>query len=214
MNKYYIYTHTRNGEALPFYVGKGFGNRAYRTDRSKFWKRVAKDGYTIEFKFQNLSEEDAFQIERDMIKTYGRRNLGNGCLVNLTDGGDGVSGYIHSEKSKRNISESLKGRPQPPLSDETKRKLSESLKGRTFSDETRKKISEACKGKPRSEEHRRNLSEACKGKTKPPRSEEHQRKLSDAKKGKTRAPFSEETKRKMRDARKQYWKLRKEKSYE
>ena len=158
MNKYYIYTHTRNGETLPFYVGKGFGSRAYSLHRrSQFWRNVAKDGYDIRIEIPNLSEDEAFQLEREIIKTYGRRDVGTGCLVNLTDGGEGTSGHIHSKK--------------------TKRKMSESQKGKTRSDETKRKMSDAKKGNPRSKEHSRKLSESQKGRT---FSDEHKRKLREA----------------------------------
>ena len=183
MNQYYIYTHTRNGETLPFYVGKGFGRRAYSLKaRSKFWKRVAKYGYTIQIEIPNLSEDEAFQLESEIIKTYGRRDLGTGCLVNLTDGGEGASGYIHSEETCAKIGRAQKGKT---LSEETRKKVAEARKGKTrapFSDDHKRKISEAKKGKPRSDEHKRKLSESLKGKPKPPRSDDHRRKISEARK--------------------------------
>jgi hypothetical protein len=37
-------------------------------------------------------------IEKYYIRKYGRRDLGTGCLVNLTDGGEGVSGLVCSTK--------------------------------------------------------------------------------------------------------------------
>ena len=190
MNKYYVYTHTRIGDALPFYVGKGFGKRAYRTSyRSKYWRNVAKDGYDVRIEITDLSEDEAFQLEREIIKTYGRRDLGTGCLVNLTDGGEGPSGYIKS--------------------DDHKRKISEAAKGKTRSEKTKQKISDAKKGKTQSEEHKRKLSQSKKGKT---LSDDHKRKISDAKAGKTRASFSDDTKRKMSEKAKERWARRKEKN--
>lgn len=172
LKQYYIYTHTRVGDEHPFYVGKGFGNRAYSTQsRSQFWKNVAKDGYRIEFEFENLSEEDAFQMEKDMIKMYGRRDLGTGCLVNLTGGGEGSSGWVHSEESRKKISKVKKGNTYmkgKTLSEETKSKMSKAKKGNLSktgmktSEETKRKISEAQKGKIFSDKHKQKMSEKAK----------------------------------------------------
>ena len=46
-----------------------------------------------------------------MITQFGRRELG-GKLVNLTDGGEGVSGYIYSDERKQQISEYFKAHPE------------------------------------------------------------------------------------------------------
>jgi len=49
-------------------------------------------------------------------------------------------------------------------SEKTRRKISETLKGRHLSEDTRKKLSKAIKGKHRSKETKRKISEAKKGK--------------------------------------------------
>ena len=74
MNKFYVYVHYRLDTNKPFYVGKGFGNRA------------------------DISEDQAFELETFLIEFIGRKHLGLGPLVNMTDGGDGVGGYIWSEE--------------------------------------------------------------------------------------------------------------------
>lgn len=89
------------------------------------------------------------------------------------------SGKIHSEESKKKMSESHKGNRH---SDETKRKISEHHRqkgkplpkeareillksniGKHRSEETKRKLSEALKGKPLSIEHKKNISESLKG---------------------------------------------------
>jgi hypothetical protein len=49
------------------------------------------------------SEEYAFAMERAIISVLGRRNIGTGSLVNLTEGGEGASGVVHSEETKNLI---------------------------------------------------------------------------------------------------------------
>jgi hypothetical protein len=187
---YYTYAYLRE-DRTPYYIGKGQGNRAYR--RSKKRINPPKDKSRIIYLKQNLTEEEAFKHEIYMIAVFGRKDLGTGILHNRTDGGEGGSGAIVSEETRRKLSEAGKSRI---FSEETRRKLSEASKGRTHSEETKIKMSEAAKCKTFSEETRIKLSASSKGKT---HSEETKIKMSEAAKGKT---FSEETRRKISEANK------------
>lgn len=88
---FYVYLHRRKTDGKVFYVGKGTRYRAYSDlRRSDYWKRiVAKYGYTVEFYATGLQEWYAFELEKELIAYYGRENL-----CNLTDGGEGSSGWI------------------------------------------------------------------------------------------------------------------------
>ncbi len=99
---YYVYLHKKKTTGEVFYVGKGSGNRAWRLEgRNKFWHKIVnKHDYDIEIHSDNLQEWYAFELEKDLIAYYGRRQLGKGTLVNLSDGGEGVGGWIPSEKFK------------------------------------------------------------------------------------------------------------------
>ena len=175
---YYTYAYLRE-DRTPYYIGKGTGNRIYSTWRIN---NPPKDKSRIIFLKQNLTEEEAFKHEIYMIAVFGRKDLGTGILRNRTDGGEGSSGAIRSEETRRKISEASKGRT---LSEEHKRKLIEANKGKTHSEESKRKMSEAHKNP--SEETKRKMSEAKKGKTPwnkgKTHSEETKRKISEAKKG-------------------------------
>ena len=188
--EYYTYAYLRE-DGTPYYIGKGKDKRAYKREKNDI--KPPKDKSRIIYLKQNLTEEQAFRHEVYMIAMFGRKDLGTGILHNRTNGGDGVSGAVVSDETKRKISETRKGITH---SEESRRKMSEAHKGKTHSEESRRKISETRKGKTLSEETKRKLSEVRKGKT---FSEEHKRKLSESQKGKT---LSEETKRKLSEVRK------------
>jgi len=205
---------------VPFYVGKGKGYRYYvschlygnnhnRSLKNKI-RKVSVDNIKIHFLHKDISEEEAFYWESYWIKYIGRRDKKEGTLCNLTDGGEGDSGYIISEETKRKIGKANKGHPGVQHTKEARRKISEANKGKKLSEETKRKISKALKGKNScmygktpSEETKRKMSKAHKGKNnhmygKTP-SEETKRKISKALKG---YKHSEETKRKMSKAHK------------
>jgi len=154
MNKYYVYGHYRaDGDETPFYIGKGCGTRAWSTyKRSKFWKRtVAKHGLEVRILADNLDENTAFRMEEDFIYIHGRRDLGQGPLCNLTNGGDGPSGHIHTAETKARMSASKMG--------------NRNARGFVHTAETRAKVSSAHKGRVHSPEHRAKNGAAQKGHT-------------------------------------------------
>jgi hypothetical protein len=105
-----------------------------------------------------------------------------------------MTGFRHSEETKRRISLAGKGRPH---TSEHRKRISESLTGTKHSDLTRSNMREAKKRSPMSEEGRRKLSELKRGK---PMSEETRKKMSESKIGKKRGPASDETKRKISES--------------
>lgn len=99
--KFYTYIFLRSTKSTigdigsPYYIGKGHGKRAFVKR-----KNAPKDKFNIKLIAENMNEADAFQLEMLLIKQYGRIDLGTGCLRNLTDGGDGVSGRLWSDEDK------------------------------------------------------------------------------------------------------------------
>ena len=176
---YYTYAYLRE-DKTPYYIGKGNGNRIY--SKQKYIK-PPKDKSRIIYLKQNLTEEEAFRHEIYMIDVFGRKDLGTGILHNRTNGGEGTSGWVPSEETRKRISEANKN-----PSEETRRKKSDANKGKTLSEEHKRKIGEVGKGKIISEEHKKKLSEAQKGEKNhnygKTASEESRKKMSDAHKGK------------------------------
>jgi len=211
----------------PFYVGKGKNkqylshlkeamlNKSRNTFKIRKINKIKRAGFLpLIIKVEkNMTENKSFDLETELIKKIGRTNLGTGPLVNLTDGGEGPSGRIVSEETKRKIGEFQKGKI---VSEETGKKISEANRGKKRSKETKRKQSEAQKGeknpnwgKPLSEETKILLSEKSKlwwsipenrkkglevrkGKK---HTEEAKRKISEGNKGKI---VSEETGKKIR----------------
>lgn len=103
MNNYYVYLHRKATNGEVFYVGKGSGNRAWsKGNRSKFWKDTAnKYGFTVEIYIVNVQEWYAYEVERELIAYYGRRDKGTGTLVNMTNGGGGKYSEYDDYKRER-----------------------------------------------------------------------------------------------------------------
>lgn len=97
-----VYTHSKpTGEV--FYVGKGTIKRSKATDnRNKHWHNVVnKYGFEVKVVAEYSQEEDALRHEIELIAKY--RADGN-KLVNVTAGGEGVSGYVHTDESRKKMS--------------------------------------------------------------------------------------------------------------
>ena len=139
--EYYTYAYLRE-DRTPYYIGKGKGNRAYRR-RNKGIK-PPKDKSRILILKKNLTEEESFRHEIYMIAVFGRKDLGTGILHNKTDGGDGTSGWIPSEETKKKISEKATGRI---MSENDRLQMSKSQIGRKHPEEVKKKISQKQLGK-------------------------------------------------------------------
>ena len=108
-----VYTHTRLDTNIVFYVGIGnTEKRAYiKSNRSAHWKRIInKHGYNVEIIENNLSWDNACEREKYWINFYGRLDLNEGNLINLTNGGEGTSGSVRSEEFRKKMSEVRQGK--------------------------------------------------------------------------------------------------------
>lgn len=114
-NIYYVYFYLRSKDSetakagTPYYVGKGKGGRC--NDRRRKIP-VPKDSSKIILVEQDLTELQAFILERYYIRWFGRKDNGTGILGNRTNGGEGASGKVYTEEERKLISERSKG-PNP-----------------------------------------------------------------------------------------------------
>jgi NUMOD3 motif len=122
---FYVYLLYRDDEqTLPFYVGKGKGRRMWwhegdylreKSHKMAIIKKILREGRTVpKRKLDCDNEADAFATEIYFIARYGRLDLGTGVLANLTDGGEGGSGYVQSAEAIAKMGAANRGRKQSP----------------------------------------------------------------------------------------------------
>lgn len=152
---FYVYQHIKADTGEIFYVGKGMGRRAYdKYHRSKYWKHIeAKHGVTIEFIKEDITEPESLELEIATIEKYRQQGL---RLINMTDGGDGTTGYAHTDEHKKMMSAALSGennhrfgkigtRKGAVVTPETLEKQRLSHLGKALPEEQKKKIRESTK---------------------------------------------------------------------
>jgi hypothetical protein len=157
----------------PFYCGKTVIDpqkrlKNHRYDASRYKDRpIAKrlsavgDFIRIDIMDTVLSHEGWAERERFWIATI--RHFYPDC-VNVSRGGDGVPGLVHSAETRARISRAKKG---CEVSLESRAKRSATQKGRVFSEEHRAKIKESRRGQIFSAEVRAKMSAAHVGKILP-----------------------------------------------
>jgi hypothetical protein len=178
MRSFYVYTFKADDDALPFYVGKGTSTRAKDhlaicqrpASCSRFHRKLksmldADLSPCIEIVADGLSENEALQLEIELIGKYGRLGIDDGgILLNVLEGGDnppnhkgrkfagrkppstkGRSGRVWTEADRQRHSQIMLSRMKDP---ETREKCSAAKRGRPIklSDESRAKIAAAIRG--------------------------------------------------------------------
>lgn len=214
---FYVYEHRRLDTGAVFYVGKGSGGRLKVTQhRSPHWNNVAsKAGWSARIVFRSEDEELVLLVEQELIR---KRRMEGTALVNLTDGGEGMSGYKFPKEVIDRRSASQRGQKRPaistalrglPKSPEHRAKLAESHRGMKASHQTRIRMSETRKGRAspmlgkfHSLESRQRISSAVSGERNPFHGNRHsietKRRLSELNLGKK---LSEETRQRMSETR-------------
>lgn len=142
-----VYKHIRKDTNEVFYIGIGKSEkRAYdmKHHRSEFHQNISKRGVNVEIIYEGLTWKDACKKERQLIQSYGRRDLGLGTLVNMTDGGDGGYGMIMTDEAKEKIRQFQLSQDTPwkhrPVREEVKEKIRKTLTGRKRPEEVVEKL--------------------------------------------------------------------------
>lgn len=149
---FYTYLWLRE-DGTPYYVGKGRDNRAFIKHGHR--ASVPPKGSIILQEFS--SEEDAFAAEKFLISYYGRKDLSEGRLINLTDGGEG-----HSNPSEITRHKMRKAKEGVSQTSEHRKNISRAAQlGSTGKASpsllVRKRISEKLLGTKQTSEHVRNV---------------------------------------------------------
>lgn len=148
---YYIGMHSTSN------LNDGYSGGGTRLGNSK--RKYGKDTHIKEIlEFLN-DRESLAKREAEIVN---EQFLQDPACMNLIVGGNGggsMTGKHHSEQSKKQISDSNKGKPKQPFTEERKLKLSESMKGKTVGNKSRTGLSN-------SEESKRKASASMIGKNK------------------------------------------------
>lgn len=154
---FYVYFHFRKSDGQLFYIGKGKNDRAWSfKNRNRHWRNtVAKHDFEVAFFARDLTETKAFEIETLLIDTFGVANL-----ANMTNGGDGVSGYVFTAEDREKMAKAQRGRKHP---EHVKQKISAAHIGMIYNEETRQKLSASARGRTISEVNKEKLRNALQG---------------------------------------------------
>lgn len=105
---FYVYVYRDiEKDNIPFYVGKGIKNRYCDVGSRKYNRhlynkihQLRQHGYKVcdftTIEKDGMTAECALDLEIELIKKWGRRDLNTGILLNMTDGGDGVINIRHN----------------------------------------------------------------------------------------------------------------------
>ena len=182
MNEFYVYGYVRLDTNTYFYIGKGKNNRYLRLDNRKphFLNIINKTNVAVEILYDNLTEEEAFELEQSTIEDlvfnegYSIDIPNYNCtksesnLVNLTWGGDGTCGYS-VQQSQETITKRIEKNKGQKRNKEQRDNISKGIiksieehpekfkhlgnrKGAVLSQEIKDKISVGNKGKIRTQE--------------------------------------------------------------
>ena len=176
-NKWTVYCHTNkfNNKKYVGITSKSVNARwkngkGYKTSPhfNSAIKKYGWDNFKHEILLSNLTREEAEQKEKEYISKWNLTDKNFG--YNLTEGGEGTSGYKVSEKAKRKMSERMKGENHPfygkKMSKEFCLAVSNGRKGIKFTEEHKNNLRKSHLGARLSEEHKNKIRENSPNKVK------------------------------------------------
>jgi len=223
----YIITNKQNGKSYVGITTRKIARRWYEHCYlgnscgqllNKAINKYGIDAFEIQVVASAKTISDLKELEKQLIVQY-QTKVPNG--YNLTDGGDGLTGYRHTEEDKKRNGDLKRGTVH---SDETKQKMKDAhtgknnhFYGKSHSEETKQRISATKQanptrywlGKQRNEETCKKISKSLTGQLGRPHTEESKKKISAAHIGKKQGSPSLETRLKLSLATKKVWEQRK-----
>ncbi|MBQ9479005.1 MAG: GIY-YIG nuclease family protein [Selenomonadaceae bacterium] len=181
----YLITNTVNGKKYVGQTARPLGQRIREHTISEYpigcaMRKYGRENFTVEILAEGNTIEELCELERFYISTHNTTDPE--CGYNLTEGGEHIAGWHHTDQARANISAALAGKP---FTEEHKEALRQANLGEN----------NPMYGKHLTDEHKAKLSVALSGPNNPlygvPRSEEVKRKISDTKRAN---PISEESK--------------------
>ena len=120
-----------------------------RSHKNNVIRKAVSNGIAVlvEILHDGLTDREALEKEIELIALYGRK-VNGGCLTNATDGGDGASGYRHTDEARKRIAEYRTGRKTPGGS---------GMRGKTHKPETKMKMSRVRTGKVQTDVHKTSI---------------------------------------------------------
>ena len=124
---------TAQGVAVRMNEHRSCARMGKRTHLYCWIRSLAKSGYEprCEVLGTYQTEREMNEAEVSLIAEY----RGMARLVNHVGGGEGVSGWRHSNETRARISAAIRARPRKPLTDEQRRRVSASRGGKVLKDE-------------------------------------------------------------------------------
>ena len=144
---FYIYEHIRPDTNAIFYVCKGKEYRANSTsDRNRHWNFIDKKagGFSSKIVFSHIDEELVLLAEQERIDQLKRLGL---SLCNMTNGGEGLSGFCHSVETRLKLKQIALKRPKRQLSEKHKEAIRKANTGVVFTESRKNKIKQKALGR-------------------------------------------------------------------
>jgi hypothetical protein len=139
-----------------------------KTHKARWIKGMLNRGFVPQMDIIDTVEGDGCESEKRWIAFFKEQGV---KLTNLTDGGEGVTGYKHSDELKAKRCQILKAywsdkdhhSKGVKMSDESRAKMSNTRKGKKLSAEHKAKLSASKKGKKFTRTHIENLKKSHSG---------------------------------------------------
>ena len=154
-NDVYLITNVVNGKRYVGVTSKGYLFRFHQhimesrdkiRHNSLLHKAMVKYGesaFSVQLIETGISDEDIKDKEKYYIRLYDTFYV-NHHGYNMTEGGDGMSGYRHTEECKAKISKTLQGHKFP---ESRNHKIRQAMLGREYKPEWRDALSKSRKGR-------------------------------------------------------------------